>query len=180
VIRWATGQQIRRVGNSARFTRPALNWPLLAFVRQDSGRDVLLVRDFRTGKNRKHFSVKRRDDIGRPSLRDGRLAWHTVARGQSKIHVRSLASGQRRVIDRSKISMLTNPSLFQKKVVWAELRPRSSILRIGWLDSSKRRTVEKIGGKRTRYWTTALIGRTAYSTRWNTDSGTAVIYRKGF
>lgn len=179
MIRWANGQQVARIGNS-RFSRPALNWPLLAFVRRDPRHERLVVHNLRTGRSQVHGSVKSADDLGRPSLRHGRLAWHTVARRESKIIVRTLPAGKKRVIARSKVAMLTDPSLYRKKLVWVELRPGASLLRRGWVHSTRGRTLERIKGRTTRYWTTGLVGRTAYSTRWNTRSGTANVYRTRF
>lgn len=179
VVRWATGQQVRRVGNS-RYSRPALNWPLLAFVRRDARHERLVVYNLRTGRSRVHGSVRSADDLGRPSLRHGRLAWHTVGRGQAKIMVRTLSTGRKRVIARSRVALLADPSLYRKAVVWVELRPKRSYLKQGWVHSSRRRTLERIKGSGTRYWTTGLQGRTAYFTHWNTRSGGAAIFRKRF
>ena len=47
--------------------------------------------------------VALRADLGRPSLRNGRLAWHVVTRAESRIFVRTLASNTRRVFARTRI-----------------------------------------------------------------------------
>lgn len=179
VLRWANNQQVARVGGT-NVSRPALNWPLLAYVRRDAAHKRLVVRNLRTGTSRVHTGVKRANDLGRPSLRHGRLAWHTVARGESRIVVRSLSSGRKRVVAKSKVAMLTNPSLYRSRIVWVELRPGSTFLKQGWVSSVRRRNLARIGGRTRRYWTTGLVGRTAYFTRWHTGSGTADIFRTKF
>ncbi len=74
-------------------SHPALAWPLLAYVRVDSGSRVIVVRNLENAETEQvRARVKRSVDLGRPSLRGGRLAWHTASRRSSSIVVKTLSS----------------------------------------------------------------------------------------
>ena len=97
VVRWADGTEVRRIA-SPNVSKPALDWPRLAFVRRASPYDRLYVRNLTSAKVTLYATVRLPTDLGRPSLRHGRLAWHTATRRESKIMVLTLASGARRTM----------------------------------------------------------------------------------
>jgi hypothetical protein len=181
VVDWSSGASVARVGGAV--SRPALDWPLLAFVRTDATYKRLILADFSNPgapTERQITKVVRRNDLGRPSLASGRLAWHNVMAVGSKVFLQVLATGRRRVIARSKIAVLGNPSLSATRVVWVKQSPRSCALLVRRLDS---RTVKRIyrTRKKTRLlWTTALTGRTAYVTQWSQRTGASTLVRVNF
>src|SRR5919198_1494820 len=168
VIDWSTRAPVAQVDGAV--SRPALDWPLLAFVRTDATYKRLILADFTNPgapTMRQITKIVRRNDLGRPSLASGRLAWHKVTAVGSQVYLQVLASGKRRVIARSKVAVLANPSLSATRIVWVKQFPRSCALLTRRFDS---RTVKRIyrTTKKTRLlWTTALTGRTAYVTQWS-------------
>jgi hypothetical protein len=176
VVRWEDGMEVARIAGS-KISRPALHWPNLAFVRREPDAKRIVVRNLVNGEQKLPAKVAPSVDLGRPSLRHGRLAWHTVTRKGSRIVVRHLASRTKRTIARSKIGRLSNPSLFQRRIIWVDARSGVTYLRRGKLGVRKRRTLAKIKGRQASYWTTSLSGRAAYMTRWTLASGAATIYK---
>ena len=175
VVRWEDGSEVARiVGN---VSRPALHWPNLAFVRREPDAERIVVRNLVNGEQKLPAKVAPSVDLGRPSLRHGRLAWHTVTQKGSRIVVRHLGSRTQRTIARTRIGRLSNPSLFQRRIVWVDARSGVTYLRRGKLGVKKRRTLAKIKGRRASYWTTSLSDRAAYMTRWTLASGAATIYK---
>jgi hypothetical protein len=179
VVRWADGTEVGRIGNTAA-SRPALDWPLVAFVRRDGSRKRMVARNVVTGGYKIHVSVKAGVDLGRPSLRGGRLAWHTVTRSESRVMVKPLKSNAKRIVARSKIARVSNPSLYLSRIVWTEERSGVSYLRLGWVGAKPRRALERMRSRTRAYWTTTLGSGRAYSTRWTLASGAAGIYRTMF
>ena len=176
VIRWQDGTEVTRIAGTD-VSRPALHWPNLAFVRRGSESRRLIVRDLVSGQTKRPVNVPLRVDLGRPSLRHGRLAWHTVSRRESRIVVLTLSSGARRTIARTEIGRLGNPSLHRARVIWVDARSGVTYLRKASLTSKARRNLARIRGRSASYWTTSLGGNTAYMTRWTIASGAASIYR---
>ena len=176
VIRWQNGTEVARIAGTD-VSRPALHWPDLAFVRRGSESRRLIVRDLASGETKRPVNVPLGVDLGRPSLRHGRLAWHTVSRRESKIVVFTLSTGARRTVARTEIGRLGNPSLHQSKVIWVDARSGVTYLRRASLTSRARRNLARIKGRSASYWTTSLGGNAAYMTRWTIASGTASIYR---
>ncbi len=178
VVRWQDGTEVARIAGD-NVSRPALNWPNLAFVRRDSASRRLLVRNLVSGGTKRPTKVGVRVDLGRPSLSSGRLAWHTISRSHSKIVVFNLASRDRRTFAKTRIGMLSNPSLHRARVVWVDARSGVTFLRRGSLKSNKRRVLARINRRTASYWTTSLTGNAAYMTRWTLASGSATIYKTG-
>jgi hypothetical protein len=174
VVRWQDGTQVTRINRSV--SRPALDWPNLAFVSVGEHKQ-LLVRNLVNGTTKHPAKVARRADLGRPSLRNGRLAWHVVTHRLSRIFVRTLASNTRRVFARTRIGRLSNPSLNGKRLIWVDARSGITYLRRGRLDSKRRRVLARIRGRGASYWTTSLGGRAAYMTRWTIATGGAAVYK---
>jgi cytochrome c biogenesis protein CcdA len=175
IVRWLDGTEVGRVpSRTAR--RPALDWPLVAFVRREEGWRRLVVRNIVTGGHRVHVSVRAGAQLGRPSLRGGRLAWHTVTRSQSSVLWKPL-KGSKRVVMRSKVALVSNPSLYRSRILWTEERSGVSYVRLDWLGAGPRRTLERMRTRIRAYWTTTLGPGRGYWTRWALGTGAAAIYR---
>ena len=132
----SAGPTAPRSGASpARTSRsPALDWPRTRLrPARLPVRHALYVRNLTTGKVTLYATVRLPTDLGRPSLRHGRLAWHTATRQESKIMVVTLASGARRTMATTRIGLLGNPSLYRTKVVWVDARFGVTFLKQGWL-----------------------------------------------
>jgi hypothetical protein len=179
IVRWANGTEVSRIANTAA-SRPALAWPLLAFIRRDANHKRIVVRNVVKGGYKIHVSVARTVDLGRPSLRNGRLAWHAAARTGSTVFVKGLNSKARRIVARSKIALVQNPSLYLSRIVWTEHRSGVSYLRLGWVGAKQRRALERMRTRSRGYWTTSLGSGLVYSTRWTLSSGAAAVYRTRF
>jgi cytochrome c biogenesis protein CcdA len=180
VVRWATGEVVARVDNP-NASYPALDWPLLAFVRRDPSNRRLVLRNLEGGGYRVHASVKLRTVLGRPSLRSGRLAWSVASRKQSRIMLKMLASGKKRIVARSRIGLLQAPAVWSARIAWVDLRSGASHLRLGWVRAGRGgRTVETMKTRARAYWTTSLAGGTLYSTRWTLSSGASSVFRTGY
>jgi hypothetical protein len=178
VVRWATGQEVARVSAPGAW-RPALSWPLLAFVRRDGNRRRLVVRNLETGRKTTHASVRRRQDLGRPALRNGRLAWHVASRRRSLIKLETLATGRKRVVARSRIALLSNPALYRRRILWVEARSGVTRLKSSRVGRSRSHTVRTLRRRRVTYWTTTLGPGWAAWTRWALSTRRSDIYRAG-
>jgi hypothetical protein len=178
VLRWRDGTEVARVAGT-NVSRPALHWPNLAFVRRKDGVKRIVVRNLVNGERKRPVKVGSSVDLGRPSLRNGRLAWQTVTRSGSRIFVQHLATRHRRVVAHTKIGRLSAPALFRKKLIWVDARSGVTSLRRGKLGSNWRRNLARIEGRARSYWTTSLSRTTAYMTHWTLASGAAAIYKTG-
>jgi hypothetical protein len=175
VVRWRDGHEVRRV-DDAGVSRPALEWPRLAYVRRGSKYIRLIVDDLSGGARKLPGKARLNADLGRPSLRGGRVAWHVVTRTSSRIMARDLGSGRQWTIARTKIGKLSNPSLRGTHVIWVDARSGATYLRAGRLGSTKRSVLARIRSRKASYWTTSLTVRAAFMTRWTISSGAARIY----
>jgi hypothetical protein len=176
VVRWGDGTEVARINGPV--SRPALDWPNLAFVRREPGHWRLVVRNLVSGQRKLPARTRSNVDLGRPSLRDGRLAWHVVSRTESKIFVRALASRERRIIARTKIGRLGNPSLNRTRIVWVDARSGATYIRQTRIGSRTKRVIAKIKSRSMSYWTTSISGRATYFTRWTVRTGAAEIHRR--
>jgi hypothetical protein len=177
VIRWADGTEVRRIA-SPNVSKPALNWPLLAFVRRQSPYDKLFVRNLVTGKVTLYATVRLPTDLGRPSLRHGRLAWHTATRKESKIMVVTLSSRARKTVAITRIGLLGNPSVYRTRVVYVDARFGTTYLKQAWLTGPRRVVLARIRSRTVSYWTTALASNAAFMTRWVMPSVQTDLYRR--
>ena len=178
IVRWLDGTEIARVPSPSA-SRPALDWPLVAFVRREGSWRRIVVRNIVKGGHRVHVSVRASAQLGRPSLRHGRLAWHAVTRRQSSVMWKPL-KGSKRVVARSKVALVSNPSLYRSRILWTEERSGVRYVRLDWVGAGPRRTLERMRTRVRAYWTTALGPGRAYWTRWTLGSGAATIYRGGY
>jgi hypothetical protein len=178
IVRWSNGDVLARFDNS-RASQPALDWPLLAYIRRGTDAKRVVTRNMVTGRTVVHGSVNLRADIGRPSIGHGRLAWHTATRRESRIFVKNLG-GSRRILARSRVVLLMNPSLHGRKIAFAQARFGRSRLKLGSVRGGSRRTLETIRSRTRSYWTTTMAGGRVYYTRWTLGSGNAGVYRTNF
>jgi hypothetical protein len=177
VVRWRNGELVARLtSHGAR--RPALAWPRIAYVRRDSNRKRLILRNFETGNVDVIASVRPSTDLGRPSLRHGRLAWPTVSRKRSLIKVLRLWNGARQTVARTRIGRLSAPSLYYRKVIWVDARSGVTRLKQWRIGSSKRRVLATIRSRAVSYWTTSRGPNACYMTRWRIASGAAEIHKR--
>jgi hypothetical protein len=177
VVRWSDGKLIRRIKGAV--SRPSLKWPLLAFRRDVSRTSRLVLRNLKTGRARQITKVSRSHDLGRPSLRRGRLAWHVTTRKISRIYYMRL-SGRPRVLIQSRVALVRNPALSDRRLLWTVERSGRAYLRVRHLRTGSVRTIARIRGRNVGYWTTALGGRKAYVTRWSLPTGRATMYKYRF
>jgi hypothetical protein len=181
VIDWRNRSPVAQVDGTV--TKPALDWPLLAYVRKGSTYKNLIVADYTdpaAPTERKIARVRIRNDLGRPSLVAGRIAWHKVTSAGSAVYVQVLATGKRTVIAHSAIAVVTNPSLSPTRVVWVRENPRVCSLRTRRFDSRTDKRIYRTTGNTRLLWTTALIGRTAYVTQWSLKTGASTLVRVNF
>ena len=177
VIRWADGTEVARITGAV--SHPSLSWPLLAFRRDTSHTSRLVLRNLRTGSTRQITKVKRKHDLGRPSLRPPRLAWHLTTRRVSRIYYAKLSS-RPRILIQSKVSLVRDPALTDKRLVWTTTRSGRAYLRVRHLRTGSVRTIGRLRSRKVGYWTTALTGKTAYVTRWSLATRGATVYRRRF
>jgi hypothetical protein len=173
VVRWRTGQQVARIRGPV--SKPALDWPLLAFRREGRGKRYLMLRNFRTGKSRRIATVW--GNLGRPSLRAGRLAWHVTRRRSSSVYLQTLSTGRRRTISSSRIQNLSNPSLNPWRIVWVAESSGMVRLRLRSISGGRTRTIAQRRSREQSYWTTALGRGVAYWTRWSLGTRRANIVK---
>ncbi|MGH3034207.1 MAG: hypothetical protein ACRDON_06565, partial [Gaiellaceae bacterium] len=178
IVRWQGGDPVAQVDGNV--SLPALDWPRVAFVRRDATHKRLVVRNLQTGSHRVYASTALSVDLGRPSLRHGKLAWHVATRGSSRISLLTLSTGRRRTVARSKVNLLCNPAVYSSRILWVEARSGVSRVKLGWAGGGPVRTIGRINGRDLNYWTTALGSGVAYTTRWTMSTGVASVYRNGF
>jgi hypothetical protein len=181
VIDWRSGATVARVNGPV--AKPALDWPLLAYVRTDSDYKRLVLADFTdpgAPVTRAVARVGLGQDLGRPSLAGGRIAWHKVRGKGSDVFVQVLASGRRARVAHSVIGVVSNPSLTASRVVWVDQRSAAAALRVHRFGRRGARTIYRITGRTRLFWTTALVGRTAYVARWARSTGASTLIRVNF
>jgi hypothetical protein len=174
VVRWATGEELARVDG---VTKPALDWPWVAYRRELPDRIVLELRGLTSGVVRQLGSVPAGADLGRPSIAAGRVAWHAAGSRGSKIMLYEIASGQKQAVMATKIALLSNPALSSTRILWVRQRQGISTAFVRKLRRTKIRILARVASQRTFYWTTDIYGLTAFVTRWTTAGGAARILR---
>ena len=111
VVRWATGEQVARVDGP--LSKPALNWPDLAYVRAGTGQRLELT-DLTTGHTRLIAKAAPTVNLGRPALRSGFIAWHVAAGRKSQIRLAPVDGyryGRSKLIAASVTGLQVNPSI---------------------------------------------------------------------
>jgi hypothetical protein len=173
VVRWRTRRQVARIRGPV--SKPALDWPLLAFRREAQGKRYLMLRNLKTGRSRRIATVS--GYLGRPSLRSGRLAWHVTGRRSSAVYLQTLSTGRRRTISSSRIQSLSNPSLNPWRIVWVAESSGLVRLRLRSISGGRTRTIAQRRSRGQSYWTTALGRGVAYWTRWSLGTRRANIVK---
>jgi hypothetical protein len=175
VVVWATGEEVVRVEGVV--SKPALDWPWLAYRRALPDRTLMELRDLTTGEIRRLGSVPVGADLGRPSIAAGRVAWHAAGSRGSRILLYQIGSGTKQVVMATTIALLSNPSLSSTRILWIHQRQGISTALVRKLRRTQVRVLARVSSQRTFYWTTDLYGLTAYVTRWTVAGGAARILR---
>jgi hypothetical protein len=178
IVRWATGEEVARVDGAT--SKPALDWPWLAYRREVPDRTLLELKDLTTGEVRRLGSVPGGADLGRPSIAAGRVAWHAAGSRGSRILLYEIANGDKQVVMATTIALLSNPSLSSTRILWIKQRQGISSAYVRKLRRTRIRLLARVSSQRTFYWTTDLYGLTAYVTRWTVAGGVARIRRIDF
>ena len=178
VIDWRTNHRSRR--STAPFPTRLSTGRTSPTCVTTAPHERLILEDLLSSQVRRVASVSAADDLGRPSLAGGRLAWHRIRHRGSAVFVLNIGAWTRRAIVRTNIWMESNPSLTGTRIVWVEQRPAGSYLRLRRFGSSRTRTLTHVKGRKTFLWTTALTGRTAYVTKWTPSAGRSALLRVTF
>jgi hypothetical protein len=185
VVRWrtcgggtASCDQVARIRGNV--SVPSLNWPLIAFRAESKRTRRLALRNLKTGSTWFFRRANRPTDLGRPSVRAGRIAWHTAHRKGSYITLMTLSNRRRRIMVRSDVALVRNPALTHTRMLYTVERSGRARVRLMGLSSRRGRTLARIRSRDLGYWTTALDGRGAYVTRWSLRNRTAHVHRYGY
>jgi hypothetical protein len=179
VVRWRTGEELARL--TGPLTKPALDWPRIAYVRVTPSGQRLEVSRLTTGGSRLVASAGRGTDLGRPALRGGLIAWHVAAGRRSEIRLTSVARlGRGRVVAASVTGLQVNPSLSSGRILWVEQAASSSYLRLQRIAGGRVRTLATLNSPNMILWTTALGARRAYVTRWAPTRGRAQVVSRAW
>jgi hypothetical protein len=174
IVRWRTKEEVRHVRTNA--TAVALAWPLIVFRREDPTRRRLVLRNLQTGARSVIATVKSKTDLGRPSMKHGRLVWHVANTRGSRINLMMLTTRKRRTIAATKIGLLRSPSVYRQRLIWIDERSGTTALRMRFTWGGPVRTIARLRSRDLGFWTTALATRTAYATRWSLRTRSAKVY----
>jgi hypothetical protein len=175
IIDWRTHKEVRRLAGPV--SAPALDWPLVAFRREAPSARRLILRNLLNGTERLIATTKKSTDLGRPALRNGWIAWHTASRAESRIVLYRISNRSRRIMERTTIGRLANPSLHPPRLLWVDERSGFARLELGYTNRTSIRLLDRIRSRRTSFWTTALGYRVAYATRWSLRTRGATVFR---
>jgi hypothetical protein len=178
VINWRTSALVQRIDGEV--SKPALDWPLLAVIRKDSTYRRLVIVDYRNPgapTERQIVRVKLSNELGRPALAGGRVAFGYIWPGGSRIYTQVLATGTRTTVAKSSIAVLANPSLTRRRILWVVQYSRSCALKTRRFGSSSTKAIYKTKGAAKLLWTTALTGRTAYVAQWSLKTRASTLVR---
>jgi hypothetical protein len=178
VVDWRTGDQVAQVTGPV--SKPALNWPLLAYRRLDADYERLIVADLDAGTERTAARIPPADELGRPSLQGRYVAWHHAGPWGSRVALRNLSTWRRSIVARSEIYLLAHPALTPWRIVWIEQRSGRAYLRMRWLAYTRVHTLWSLRWRSRAFWSTAVERRSAVVTRWSTSTGAASLFRIDF
>ena len=180
VFDWHSGTPVARV-DAPGADRPALDWPWLAYRRPAArGARVLVLRDLTTGTERVVAIVKRGDDLSRPALGAGRLAWAAVTRSGSTVRVLAVPWGAPDLLRRSHRLVLTAPALSTRSVGWVEQGVEGSAVVVRPLVGGGRQVIARLPDGTRRYVGLALEGRGAWASYWDLRRGITRIHQIGY
>lgn len=172
VVEWRTGTEVARL--SGALDKPALSWPRIAYVRNTGSARELVLGDLTSGRRRVIVRARPSDDLGRPALRAGRIAWHLTLPRDSRVMLWNVGlTGKPRVVAQSRTGVHVNPSLTRGHILWVEQRAEVSRLRLLRIaaKNTEPRTIAIFSGPNRLFWTTALSTRRAFVTAWRLGSG---------
>jgi cytochrome c biogenesis protein CcdA len=178
VVNWRTLEPVTQIAGPV--SKPALDWPLLAYRSLDADYERLRLVDLSAGTQRTVMRVQPSTDLGRPMLRGNYLAWHRANRNGSRVFLYTISTSTRRIVAKSEIAFLSHPAVTPWRIVWVEQRSGLTVLRYRWLTGTRVRTLWSMRTRAWSFWTTALEGRSAYVTRWSMSTGAAALYRVDF
>lgn len=178
VVEWRTGDEVAQVTGAA--SKPALDWPLLAYRRLDADYERLIVADLDAGTERTAARIPPAEELGRPSLQGGYVAWHQAGSWGSRVSVRKLSTWRRSTVAKSEISLLAHPAVTAWRIVWIEQRSGRAYLRMRRFGQSRVQTLWSLNRRSQAFWSTALQGRSAVVTRWYPSTGAASLFRIDF
>jgi hypothetical protein len=178
VVDWRTGDHVARVMGAV--SKPALNWPRLAYRRLDADYERLIVANLDAGTERTAVRIPPAEELGRPSLRGGYVAWHHAGSWGSRVALRNLSTWGRSTVARSEISLLAHPAVTARRILWIEQRSGRADVRMRRFGRARVRTLWSLRRRSQAFWTTALDGRSAVVTRWYPSTGAASLFRIDF
>lgn len=166
IVRWTTGEEIGRIDGP--LDKPAVDWPLVAYVRHGPAGQALELLNMVTGVRRQIVRAGREADLGRPALRDGLLAWHRAVGRDSQLRLRPVGARRgSRLIASSVTGLQVNPSISSGRILWVEHFGSTSSLRLRRIAGGPVRTLLTVRGPAAILWSTAMGARTAFVTRWS-------------
>jgi hypothetical protein len=177
VVNWRTGDQVAQVTGAV--SKPALDWPLLAYRRLDADYERLIVADLDARTERTAVRIPPAEELGRPSLKGGYVAWHQAGSWGSRISLRKLSTWKRSTVAKSEIFLLAHPAVTAWRIVWIEQRSGRAYVhtrRFG----ARVQTLWSLRRRSQAFWSTALEGRSAVVTRWYPATGGAALFRIDF
>ncbi|HEX2505883.1 MAG TPA: hypothetical protein VHK22_06725 [Gaiellaceae bacterium] len=196
LVRWRTAGPEEILRLNGRFQKPALDWPWLAYRRyyghevprlhrpdhEGHERYTLHLRNLQNGTSRRIASQPDGVEIGRPSVASGRVAWHLSWQGGSSIALYRIGPRTTATLFRTRIGLLANPALSATRIAWTRDLPGSSTFFVRGIGGGQARRLASVSRPPTDYWywTTELLGRTAYVTRWNIRTGASRLFRVRF
>jgi len=178
VVEWRTGDEVAQVTGAV--SKPALDWPLLAYRRLDSDYERLIVADLDAGTERTAVRVPPAEELGRPALRGDWVAWHHAGSWGSRVSVRRLSTWRRYTIARSEIYLLSHPAVTPWRIVWIDQRSGRAYVRMRQFGQTRVRTLWSLNRRSQAFWSTALERRSAVVTRWHPSTGAASLFRLDF
>jgi hypothetical protein len=177
VVNWRTGDEVAQVTGAV--SKPALDWPLLAYRRLDADYERLIVADLDAGSERTAVRIPPAEELGRPSLQGGYVAWHQAGPWGSRVSFRKLSTWRRSTVAKSEIVLLAHPAVTAWRIVWIEQRSGRAYVHMRRF-GARVQTLWSLRRRSQAFWTTALEGRSAVVTRWYPSTGAASLFRIDF
>jgi MFS family permease len=166
VVDWTSGRRVYRINGAVE--KPAIAWPWIAYLRRARTGTALELRHIVRGTRRVIDNARPDEDLGRPALKGGRLAWHYATGRRSEVWLANVRRPSRkRLVAFSRTAIHVNPSLSTTHIAWVDQRAETSLLKVQRLRNRRTRTIARVIGRDRIFWTTALTRRRAYVTRWS-------------
>lgn len=180
VVDWRTGVPAAHL-DDATADRPALDWPWLAFRRQQpNGARALVLRDVTTGVERIVTVVRPGDELSRPALAAGFLAWSATTRSGSAVRILQVPWGVSTRVRTSRTLVLTAPAISARSVGWVERDREGSSVVVQAIVDARRQTILRLPGATRTFVALALEGRGAWASYWDLRRRFTRIVRVGY